>query len=205
MRSFETELGGLLEEGVSLLGCEHCAGGDAEYFALRTRSFDALFRKECLLAQEADDEGSLQEARELEALVDRYAPYRRLLKNRLVASGAWKSDKDGRAARLHAGSTPERLILLITRRCQLRCSYCDIQEYGGDISEEDVVKAVDFLFTSTRRSLTLQFFGGEPLLRFDLIQKAVARALGQWAAQRPCLVTTNGLLLQPENRILSTA
>lgn len=94
--------------------------------------------------------------------------------------------------------TPERLILLVTHRCQLRCEYCRVRKFGMDMPEKILSKAVRFLMTSSRPSVQLQFFGGEPLLRFDLIQKAAALAeslRGKANKKVSYLLTTNGIAL----------
>lgn len=90
------------------------------------------------------------------------------------------------------------LALTLTHRCQMRCRYCAIKAARRDISEGEVRQAVDLLLTAPHKEVELQFFGGEPLLRFDLIRKAVAyaeqraRNTGKSAS---FLLTTNGLLL----------
>ena len=68
---------------------------------------------------------------------------------------------------------PARLVLLITHNCQLRCKYCRVRKFPASMSETTLFKAIDLLFTFNRRDLELQFFGGEPLLEFDLIKKGV--------------------------------
>jgi uncharacterized protein len=61
-----------------------------------------------------------------------------------------------------------------------------------------IQKGVDFLLTSAAPEVELQFFGGEPLLRFDLVRAAIlygerrAKAKGK---KIKFLITTNGLLL----------
>lgn len=66
--------------------------------------------------------------------------------------------------------------LMVTRRCQLRCSYCPIKKSNQDMSEDILMRSVRLLFTSDKKSLRLDFTGGEPLLRFDLVKKAVCFA-----------------------------
>lgn len=75
--------------------------------------------------------------------------------------------------------------LMVSQRCNLRCSYCyaDGGSYHnmGDMDEKIGRQAIDFLFThSSAKSVMISFFGGEPLLRFDLIRKFVeyAKKLG---------------------------
>lgn len=66
--------------------------------------------------------------------------------------------------------------LMITRRCQLRCRYCPIIKKDTDMKEKTLYQAINLLFTSPRKELRLDFTGGEPLLRFDLVKKGVAYA-----------------------------
>lgn len=68
------------------------------------------------------------------------------------------------------------LQLMITRKCQLRCKYCPILKGECDMSIKVLHNAVNFLFTSSRKNLRLDFTGGEPLLRFDLVKEAVQYA-----------------------------
>lgn len=92
------------------------------------------------------------------------------------------------------------LALTLTHRCQMKCRYCSIETDRRDINEKEAYQAIDLLLTSPQNEVELQFFGGEPLLRFDLIQKAVgyaqkkARNAGKTISY---LLTTNGLLLSP--------
>ena len=69
--------------------------------------------------------------------------------------------------------------------CNLRCEYCfaDGGSYNGamvNMSFEVAKKAVDFLIEKSghRRNLEVDFFGGEPLLNFDVVKKTVAYARG---------------------------
>src|SRR5690606_7167287 len=49
----------------------------------------------------------------------------------------------------------ERLLLMLTRSCELRCSYCFVQktESGTDMSVEVAERGVDLLMRSTRPKL----------------------------------------------------
>ncbi len=96
------------------------------------------------------------------------------------------------------------LQLYLTRRCQLRCSYCRMNTASSkaDMSETTMRKAVDLLLTAKERNIRLQLFGGEPLLRFDLIQKTTAYLLkrAKEADKVPqLLIATNGALLAEQH------
>lgn len=73
------------------------------------------------------------------------------------------------------------LCLHIAHDCNLRCSYCFASEgtYMGERSlmSEDVGKAaLDFLMEQSkgRKHLEVDFFGGEPLINFDVVKKLTA-------------------------------
>ena len=73
------------------------------------------------------------------------------------------------------------LCLHVAHTCNLNCSYCFASQgrYQGDralMSFEVGKRAMDFLIenSGTRRNLEVDFFGGEPLMNFDMVKKLVA-------------------------------
>lgn len=72
----------------------------------------------------------------------------------------------------------------LTRRCSLQCSYCFSHCYTDknkhDMSDETAFKIIDWLFDPQNcgdsKKIDISFWGGEPLLRWDLIQKIVPYA-----------------------------
>jgi uncharacterized protein len=101
-----------------------------------------------------------------------------------------------------------QLMLEITERCNLRCSYCifsqgysHFRKHGsGSLSSVVAKKAIrDFLDRSVG-SNAISFFGGEPLLEFSLLQDIVEFAIeyGEKIGKKPVFaLTTNGTLLMP--------
>ena len=72
------------------------------------------------------------------------------------------------------------LCLLVAQDCNLRCAYCfaDTGEYHGEraLMDLDTAKAsIDFLISHSgnRRNLEVDFFGGEPLMNFEVVKKIV--------------------------------
>lgn len=65
------------------------------------------------------------------------------------------------------------LQIMMTRRCHLRCSYCPVLKGEDDTNKKVIYKTIQLLFKQPQKYLRLDFTGGEPLLRFDLIVKAV--------------------------------
>ncbi|MCL2355785.1 MAG: thioether cross-link-forming SCIFF peptide maturase [Defluviitaleaceae bacterium] len=100
------------------------------------------------------------------------------------------------------------LCLHIAHECNLRCKYCFAGQ--GNYSENDrglmpfeVGKnAIDFLIenSGTRRNLEVDFFGGEPMLNFDVVKKIVAYGREREGEKNfRFTLTTNAALLSDEN------
>ncbi len=97
------------------------------------------------------------------------------------------------------------LCLNIAHDCNLRCKYCfaSTGEYGKSrclMPVEVGKKAIDFLIenSGTRHNLELDFFGGEPLMNFDLVKEVVAYARSkekEYNKNFRFTITTNGMLL----------
>ncbi|HEY8419108.1 MAG TPA: thioether cross-link-forming SCIFF peptide maturase [Clostridia bacterium] len=100
------------------------------------------------------------------------------------------------------------MCLNISHRCNLRCKYCFAKEgtYGGqamDMSEEIAHKAIDFLIahSGSRRHLEADFFGGEPLLNFDVVKSTVRYAKEQAQKANKTFrftITTNGAIFNQD-------
>ena len=100
------------------------------------------------------------------------------------------------------------LCLHIAHDCNLACRYCFAGEgeYQGDrslMSYEVGKKALDFLVANSgsRRNLEVDFFGGEPLMNFEVVKKLVAygRSLEKKHDKHfRFTLTTNGVLLNDE-------
>lgn len=100
------------------------------------------------------------------------------------------------------------LCLHIAHDCNLTCTYCFAEEgeYHGSrsfMSAEVGKKALDFLVSSSsnRRNLEVDFFGGEPLMNFDVVKEIVeyGRELEKTTGKNfRFTLTTNGVLLDDE-------
>ncbi len=77
---------------------------------------------------------------------------------------------------VHPDRWRHSLILVVTRRCNLRCAYCPTVKDGlPDLTVDDVRRAID-LFVERFGGGDLKLFGGEPLLVPDLVRAAIAHA-----------------------------
>ena len=100
------------------------------------------------------------------------------------------------------------MCINISHDCNLRCEYCFAAK--GDFGQgrclmplETAKKAIDFIIANsgTRRNLEVDFFGGEPLMNFDVVKKTVeyARSIEKkFNKNFRFTITTNGLLLDDE-------
>ena len=94
------------------------------------------------------------------------------------------------------------LFISLTHNCQLRCNYCYAgKKYHKPISKETILKSIEFILNFPMRELTFGFFGGEPLLEWELLQFATYE-MEKRAKEKGVVVkktfTTNGILLDDE-------
>ncbi len=97
------------------------------------------------------------------------------------------------------------MCLHVAHDCNLRCKYCfastgDFGEGRRLLDFETGKKAIDFLIEKSkgRHNLELDFFGGEPLMNFEVVKQIVeyARSLEQEHNKLfRFTITTNGMLL----------
>lgn len=100
------------------------------------------------------------------------------------------------------------LCLHICHDCNLRCKYCfaGTGDFGGErlmMSAEVGKKAIDLLIEKSkhRRNLEVDFFGGEPLMNFDVVKEIVsyARSLeSKYNKKFRFTITTNGVLINQD-------
>jgi uncharacterized protein len=94
------------------------------------------------------------------------------------------------------------LTLHLTRACNLRCSYCySPPQLGEDMTLETARQALEFGARHSHGSCGIVLFGGEPLLRTQIIRQIIADAQIMHRAghgQFHFKMTTNGLLLDEE-------
>ena len=100
------------------------------------------------------------------------------------------------------------LCLHVAHTCNLNCSYCFASQgkYHGEralMSFEVGRQAFDFLIqnSGTRRNLEVDFFGGEPLMNWDVVKRLVEYARSVEKEHNKNFrftLTTNGVLVDDE-------
>lgn len=92
--------------------------------------------------------------------------------------------------------------IFLTERCNLACEYCYQSELTNkrDLDEKTGKDIIDFLFSHSGNYLSIAFFGGEPLLRFDLMQNLMeyAKDKRREGLRLSFSANTNGTLINRE-------
>ncbi|WP_426348509.1 thioether cross-link-forming SCIFF peptide maturase [Alloiococcus sp. CFN-8] len=107
-----------------------------------------------------------------------------------------------------SGNVIKALCLHVAHSCNLNCSYCFASQgkYHGDralMSLEVGKRALDFLIenSGSRRNLEVDFFGGEPLMNWQVVKDLVEYARAQeklYNKNFRFTLTTNGMLIDDE-------
>ncbi|MEF9991004.1 MAG: thioether cross-link-forming SCIFF peptide maturase [Romboutsia sp.] len=101
------------------------------------------------------------------------------------------------------------MCLHVAHDCNLKCKYCFAAQgdFGGakEMMSSEVGKAaIDYLIANSgnRRNLEIDFFGGEPLMNFDVVKELVEYGRSVEKEHNKVIrytITTNGVLLDDEN------
>ena len=125
---------------------------------------------------------------------------------KLFSQDLWKDVEQ--EAFQHTKPVLKALCLHVAHTCNLNCEYCFASQgrYHGDralMPFEVGKQALDFLIqnSGSRVNLEVDFFGGEPLMNWQVVKDLVAYARSQEAAHHKHFrftLTTNGVLLDDE-------
>lgn len=108
------------------------------------------------------------------------------------------------------GAPVKALCLHVAHDCNLRCKYCfastgDFGQGRKIMPPEVAERAIDFVISRSgaRHNIEIDFFGGEPLMAWDTVVRAVdyARSLEKEHNKKfRFTITTNGVLLDEDKR-----
>lgn len=100
------------------------------------------------------------------------------------------------------------IILEVTQDCNMRCKYCaysdhyrTFRSHGRQYMTTEIMKrAVDYYLAHSNdiAKKNISFYGGEPLLNFNLIKECVKYAKQKYSGQFTFNMTINATLLNPE-------
>lgn len=94
------------------------------------------------------------------------------------------------------------LVIYLTERCNLSCSYCYIKkDYRSTLDFPSVRKAVDLFCQNPEKDKSFTFLGGEPLLAYSLLLKSIDYIIGRCRKDnsRPSFfIFTNATQLDPQ-------
>jgi len=142
----------------------------------------------------------------LEEIADAYKEIESLKDNDMLFVPIEKLEKSAGTKKIN--TNVKAICLNISHDCNLRCEYCFASE--GDynsgrelMSKEVALKAVDYLVANSggRKNIEIDFFGGEPLMNFDVIEEVVryGRNIEKETNKHFYFTTTtNGTLLNKE-------
>ena len=139
-----------------------------------------------------------------EEIKEAYADILELYDNKLLYS----DDVYGDYSKTVVESPIKAMCLHISHDCNLRCKYCFTSTgdfgKGRKLMPFEVGKAaIDFLLEKSvgRENLEVDFFGGEPLMNFDVVKQIVEYARSkeeEYHKNFRFTITTNGMLLDDE-------
>ena len=120
----------------------------------------------------------------------------------------FSADEYEKFANMMVSSPVKAMCLHIAHDCNLRCDYCFAGkgDYDGKrllMPLEVGIKAIDFLIKHSygRKNLEVDFFGGEPLMNFDVVKQIVKYARSLEKEHNKVFrftITTNGMLLNDD-------
>ena len=111
----------------------------------------------------------------------------------------------------HLNDNIAQMILQVTQQCNFRCAYCpytlaEFDSQRGHTSKTMTLStakaAVDFFaeHSSNQEDVCIGFYGGEPLLEFDLIKQIVSYSENHFVGKNlTYTITTNGSLFTKDN------
>jgi uncharacterized protein len=101
----------------------------------------------------------------------------------------------------------DQLLLELTGSCNLKCRYCNVSgQYAhssamqNHMSKETCRKAVDYFCSRANKDkkTAVNFYGGEPLLKFQLMEETVKYITKRYGDNYSFNITTNGTILDKD-------
>lgn len=93
-----------------------------------------------------------------------------------------------------------RMTIFLTKACNFRCTYCIQEHVNKRIDDETIDNIIQFIVKESekRREIKINWFGGEPLLEYEVLTNILKKVLPV-CKEKGCTLnssmTTNGYLL----------
>lgn len=100
-----------------------------------------------------------------------------------------------------------RMTIFLTKACNFRCTYCIQEHINKRIDDETINNIIQFIIKESekRREIKINWFGGEPLLEFEVLTNILKKVLPV-CKENGCTLnssmTTNGYLLD-EHKVIA--
>ena len=96
----------------------------------------------------------------------------------------------------------DSVFMILTERCNLKCSYCFVHQNPREMTLDVALDTVDFLIKNSKitgNTPSINFFGGEPLLKWkEIIVPVVDYIRKEKKVPFNLSMTSNGVLLTRE-------
>lgn len=111
-------------------------------------------------------------------------------------------------APFHELSNLSSFIINITEQCNLRCTYCcysgiyeNTRTHGRKSITGDIIPTLLKFINeyAAKYPINISFYGGEPMLHYELLQQVILQAERKWSQNVSFYVATNGTLLNNES------
>lgn len=100
--------------------------------------------------------------------------------------------------KIEKGKTME-YVLHLTGKCNLNCQYCYEHKNSSELSFTNITQLIDSEIKKKSKNVVIQFYGGEPLLKKQLIQDTISYIKAQNSKTKFYYgMTTNGTLIDDE-------
>lgn len=101
-----------------------------------------------------------------------------------------------------------QIILELTEDCNLRCSYCIYDEETdkfrtwskAHMTFDIACKAIDYAFAHSKDKLAITFYGGEPLLQYNLMKECIEYTLKKGQGKKITFGFTTNLTLMTREK-----
>lgn len=91
----------------------------------------------------------------------------------------------------------ERYVIHVTKKCNLNCLYCYEKDKTSEYTWEEIKSLIDNI-CNYNKEFSIEFLGGEPMLRFDLIKQTIQYLKTKEVFVNDYIITTNGTIINKE-------